>query len=166
MTWGCNITVASFHAHTQTCTCFGHGITQIPVFYVAMCLIKPLNCPNWPFWCASFDVRGCERAVESVKPIKETGLLSAPQPCGKWKRRAKCACSPGDPHAPSHTCTNRHLFTFSPPAPLPKLRLGMISEASNSWRDLRVGQGYPLCKNWEHKEMWGLGRAKETESLR
>lgn len=41
----------------------------------------------------------------------------------------------------------------------------MISKTSNSWSDLRVGQGCTV-QNSEHKEMRGFERAKEEGTKR
>lgn len=66
-----------------------------------MCLIKLFCCPNWPFWCTSFDVQGWERWVETEKPIEKRVLFS-PQLC----------CPTADGNFEPNTPKYQHILFF------------------------------------------------------
>lgn len=145
--WRCNIAVSSLHAHTDS-HASGMGLADTH-FHVATCLIKLFCRPNWSFWCTSFDVQGWERGVETVKPIKEIGLL-LPQLC------SPAADGNIEPNVLQRTRTLSSIYIFCRP---PKLKTQHESLEQSEW-SLRTEQGYLLCKT--HKEMWGLVRAEET----
>lgn len=78
--------------------------------------------------------------METVKPIKETGLLSAQ------------LYSPAADVEPNALGSRRSIYIHSAGI---KLKLSIVGEASNSCSDFRVEKDQPLR---------GLEKAKETET--
>lgn len=108
-----------------------------------MCLIKLFCCPNWPFWCTSFDVQGWERWVETEKPIKErepySPQLFRPAADGNFE----------------HTAEYQHILFFY---------LHILSAFNSRWKLQRVGLKRSLAsaqtlltKRWE-----GFKRVKDA----
>lgn len=122
-----------------------------------MCLIKLFCRPNWPFWCTSFDVRGWERGVETVKPIKETRLLSSqllgPEANGNIEPNALVLQTT---RIHSHMHKHTHIYIYS-------ARSQTKTPHESSRSDLRVGQGY-LQKLKTRRDV--RVQAKETDGER
>ena len=134
----------------------GTGLTT-NLFHVSNCLLELFCCPNWPFWCTSFDV-GWKRVKETVKPVKEAGILSSslfsPAADGNTEPNMLALQKYSHMHKPTY------IYIYSAG---PKQKLCMLSKTSNSKSDALIGQD---CARTKNREMWGFEGADETETWR
>lgn len=131
------------------------------------CLIKLVFCPNWPFWCSSFDVLGWDGGVKTRKHIKETEVLLSQlfSPRSRWKHSAEH--TPGD----SHVLTQKGIvIIFTEFLLTPNWKLKLHSKTSNNAvnteprtrtkRDERIWERRRKQKNQEKKRK---GRLKKNQ---